>query len=81
MSLPHPEHTDATFDAPRRWSFPYSQCLRGAEVHNPSGCKAAQCLDCLASMAPAACRCVPRIFCLLEGIKSASVLSNSVLSS
>ena len=50
-------------------------------MHNPSGCKAAQCLDCLASMAPAACRCVPRIFCLLEGIKSASVLSNSVLSS
>ena len=50
-------------------------------MHNQSGCKAAQCLDCLALMAPAACRCVPQVFCLLEGIKSTSVLSNSALSS
>ena len=50
-------------------------------MQNRSGCKAAQCLDCLALMAPAACRCVPQVFCLLEGIKSTSVLSNSVLSS
>ena len=55
----------------------YSQCLRGVELHSRSGCQAAQCLDCLALMALAACRCVPQLFCLLEAIKSTSVLSNS----
>ena len=50
-------------------------------MHSQGGCRVARCLDRLALMAPAACRCVPQIFCLLEGIKSTSVLSNSALSS